>query len=64
MGEAFSRLGTAAQMVMQALAAYARPVTPTAVNYLLQPHLSGVDSASVLSRLVNMQFARREAGRR
>ncbi|MDH3598738.1 MAG: tetratricopeptide repeat protein, partial [Candidatus Tectomicrobia bacterium] len=62
-GEAFSRLDTAAQMVMQALAAYARPVTPTAVDYLLQPHLSGVNSASVLGRLVNMQFARREAGR-
>jgi tetratricopeptide (TPR) repeat protein len=61
-GEAFSRLDPAAQRVMQALAIYGRPVTPAAVDYLLQPHLPGVNSAQVLSRLVNMQFARKEAG--
>ena len=33
-GEAFSRLEPEAQRVMQALAVYGRPVTPTAVDYL------------------------------
>lgn len=61
-GEAFNRLDTAAQQVMQALAVYGHPVTFAAVDYLLQPHLPGVDSALVLKRLVNMQFARREKG--
>jgi tetratricopeptide (TPR) repeat protein len=62
-GEAFNRLDTAAQQVMQALAIYGHPVTHAAVDYLLQPYLPGIDSAPVLKRLVNMQFARREAGR-
>jgi tetratricopeptide (TPR) repeat protein len=62
-GEAFNRLDTAAQRVMQSLAVYGHPVTHAAVDYLLQPHLPGVDSAPVLKRLVNMQFARRESGR-
>src|SRR5205085_1468392 len=62
-GEAFNRLDTAAQQVMQALAVYGHPVTHAAVDYLLQPHLHGIDSAPVLKRLVNMQFARRETGR-
>jgi tetratricopeptide (TPR) repeat protein len=63
-GEAFSRLDANAQQVMQALAIYTRPVTPAAVDYLLQPYLSAVDSAPVLNRLVNMQFVRRETGAR
>src|SRR5262249_42282596 len=62
-GEAFNRLDSAAEMVMQALAIYARPVPPAAVDYLLKPYLAGVDSAPVLNRLVNMHFARKEAGR-
>jgi tetratricopeptide (TPR) repeat protein len=62
-GEAFSRLDPTAQKVMQALAIYNRPVAPAAVDYLLQPHLPGVDSAPVLQRLVNMHFVRRESGR-
>jgi tetratricopeptide (TPR) repeat protein len=61
-GEAFSRLDAGAQQVMHALAIYGRPVTPAALDYLLQPHAPGVNSAPVLSRLVNMQFARKEAG--
>ena len=61
-GEAFSRLDTPAQQVLQALAIYARPVTPAAVDYLLQPFLPGVNSAPVLNRLVNMQFVRKESG--
>ncbi len=62
-GEAFDRLDLTAQKVMQALAIYGRPVTTTAVDYLLQPFLTGVNSAPVLSRLVNMHFVRKEAGR-
>jgi tetratricopeptide (TPR) repeat protein len=62
-GEAFSRLDLTAQRVMQALAIYRYPVPPAAVDYLLQPHVPGIDSGRVLSRLVNMQFARRDAGR-
>jgi tetratricopeptide (TPR) repeat protein len=48
---------------MQALAVFGRPVPPAAVDYLLQPHQPGVDSAPLLGRLVNMHFARNEAGR-
>ncbi len=62
-GEAYTRLDTTAQRVMQALAIYDRPVTPAATDYLLQPHIAGVDSHSVLNRLVTMHFARREGGR-
>ncbi len=62
-GEAFSRLDPTAQKVMQALAVFNRPVTPAALDYLLQPHQPGIDSAPGLNRLVNMHFARREAGR-
>ena len=62
-GEAFSRLDPTAQKVMQALAVYARPVTPAAVDYLLQPYFPGINSAPVLNRLVTMHFARREVGR-
>jgi len=62
-GEAFNRLDPSAQKVMQALAVYNRPVSPAAIDYLLQPHLPSIDSALALNRLVNMHFARREAGR-
>ena len=62
-GEAFSRLDPTHQRVMQALAVYGNRVPPAAVDFLLQPHQSGVDSAPVLGRLVNMHFARKEAGR-
>ena len=62
-GEAFERLDPLARQVMQALAIYPVPVPPVAVDYLLQPHLPAIDAAPVLGRLVNMQFARRDAGR-
>lgn len=62
-GEAFSRLDPTARKVMEALAIYGRPVSSSAVDYLLQPHVPGVDSALVLNRLVNMKFVRKEAGR-
>lgn len=59
-GEAFSRIDTTAQRIIQALAVYGRAVTPAAVDYLLQSFLPGVDSAPVLNRLVNMQLVRRD----
>lgn len=62
-GEAFSRLDPTAQRVMQALATYRYPIPPAAVDYLLQPHVPGIDSGRVLSRLVNMQFVHRDQGR-
>jgi WD40 repeat protein/GTPase SAR1 family protein len=61
--EAFSRLDLTAQRVMLALAVYRDPIPPAAVDYLLQPYVPGIDSRSALSRLVNKQFARRDAGR-
>ncbi len=62
-GEAFSRLDLTAQRVIEALAIYRYPVQAAAVDYLLQPHVPGVDSGPTLGRLVNMQFVRRDAGR-
>jgi tetratricopeptide (TPR) repeat protein len=62
-GEAFNRLDTPARQVMQALAIYNRPVPAVAVDHLLQPFAPGLDSARVLKRLVNMHFARHDAGR-
>jgi TIR domain/AAA domain len=62
-GEAFSRLDVTAQRVVQALAIFRYPVIPAAVDYLLQPYVTGIDSSRVLNRLVNMQFVRRDAGR-
>lgn len=62
-GEAFNRLDPLAQQVMQALAILTVPVPPVAVDYLLQPYRPAVDAASMMGRLVNMQFVRRDAGR-
>ena len=61
-GEAFHRLDHEAQMAVQALAAFGRPVPPVALDYLLQPHVPGIDAASALKRLVNMRLAHRERG--
>jgi tetratricopeptide (TPR) repeat protein len=62
-GEAFSRLDPAGQQILQALAIYAHPVPAEAVDYLLQPFQPAANSAPILNRLVNMQFARKERGR-
>ena len=62
-GQAFSRLDPLAQKVMQGLAVFGRPVPPAAVDYLLQPHLPGLDSAPILNRLVNARFVAKESGR-
>ncbi|MCO6427789.1 TIR domain-containing protein [Nitrosomonas communis] len=62
-GEAFDRLDITSQKVMEALAIYERPVTPAAVDYLLQPFEPSINSAPVLNRLVNMQFVRKEGNR-
>jgi hypothetical protein len=61
-GEAFNRLDTTAQRVMQALAIYGRPVASVAVDYLLQPYLPGVNRTPILHRLVNRHFVQRERG--
>jgi len=62
-GEAFERLDPLGRQVMQALAIYATPVPAVAIDYLLQPFQPAIDSSLVLSRLVNMHFARSDAGR-
>jgi len=62
-GEAFNRLDTKAKMVMQALAIYNRPVAPAAIDYLLLPHFPGLSSATILQRLANMHFTRKESRR-
>jgi tetratricopeptide (TPR) repeat protein len=62
-GEAFEQLDPLGQQVMRALAVYRAPVPPVAVDFLLQPFLPAIDSGPVLGRLVNMYFARRDAGR-
>jgi tetratricopeptide (TPR) repeat protein len=62
-GEAFNRLDSAAEQVMKALSIYENPVRPIAVDYLLQPYTSGIDSAPVLRRLANMHFVRKESDR-
>jgi tetratricopeptide (TPR) repeat protein len=62
-GDAFNRLDALARQVMQALAIYGRPVPAVAIDYLLQPFTSGIDSAPVLKRLVSMHFARGDGGR-
>jgi tetratricopeptide (TPR) repeat protein len=62
-GEAFSRLDPLGQQVMQSLAIYGRPVSPIAVDHLLQPYVPGIDSAPALNRLVNMRFVSKDAGR-
>jgi hypothetical protein len=59
-GEAFSRLSEQDQRVMQALAVYGYPSSPTAVDYLLQPWFPIIDSAVSLKRLVNMRMVRKE----
>ena len=61
-GEAYGQLDPAPSRLMQALAVFARPVPPTAVDHLLQPYIPGMGSAPVLNRLVNMKFARGRAG--
>jgi tetratricopeptide (TPR) repeat protein len=59
-GEAFSRLDRTAQRALEALAVYNRPVLPTAIDFLLQPYLTNIKSAATLSRLVTMQFVRKQ----
>jgi len=59
-GEAYNRLDSRTQLIIQALAIYSDPVPPVAVDYLLQPFESSVNSAPILSRLINMGFAHKE----
>lgn len=59
-GNAFSRLDYTAMSVMQSLAIYGRPVSPVAVDFLLQPYLPTIDSAPVLSRLLNVKLTAKQ----
>ncbi len=61
-GEAFNRLPPAAREVMSALAIYNRPVSAVAVDYLLEPVRPAANSAPILKRLFNMNFASKESG--
>jgi WD40 repeat protein len=62
-GEAYGRLDLTSQKILQALAIYNRPSTPAALDYLLSPYIPGINSTIFLTRLANMHFVRREAGR-
>ncbi len=62
-GKAFSRLEPTSQKVIQALAAYNRPVSSAAVDFALHQHIIGINSAPILERLVSMHFVRRETKR-
>jgi tetratricopeptide (TPR) repeat protein len=62
-GEAFSRLDSVKQKVMQSLAIYNMPVIPAAVDFLLQPYLPGFNGAPLLNRLVNAHLVRKESER-
>jgi len=62
-GDAFEHLEQSAQMVIQALAIYARPVPALAVDYLLKFEAKMGDCAALLNRLVNMHFVRKEPAR-
>lgn len=59
-GDAFSCLLPIDQKVLQALAIYGRPVSLTAVEFLLKASDLYTDCPAVLRRLVTMHFARRE----
>jgi uncharacterized caspase-like protein len=61
-GDAFQRLDPLSQHVLQALAVYATPVPPVAVDYLLLPFHTAIDSSPVLSRLADSSYARRDEG--
>ena len=57
-GEAFDQFEPVTQWVMEALAIYGRPVSATAVDFLLQPYAPGLNSEPILQRLVNLMFVR------
>ncbi|MEE8124516.1 MAG: TIR domain-containing protein [Nitrospirales bacterium] len=61
-GEAFTRLDSLGKRVVQALAIMDAPISPIAINYLLEPYLPGLDSEPILKRLLNMQFVRKQGG--
>jgi tetratricopeptide (TPR) repeat protein len=58
---AFHRLPPRFQQVVQALAVYGRPVTPQAIDFLLQPWLPGIESEPMLGRLVGMYLVRKDS---
>lgn len=61
-GEAFTRLDSLGKRVVQGLAIFDAPISPIAINYLLEPYLPGLDSKPILKRLLNMHFVRKQEG--
>jgi tetratricopeptide (TPR) repeat protein len=55
-GEAQLRLGTDDRLVMQGIAVFGRPVTITAIRFLLEPYASAVDIDAVMRRLVRGRY--------
>ena len=60
--EAINRLDKTSLQVIQALAIFGRPVTPNAIDTMLQHYNPGIDSEPTLRRLLNWHFTRRETG--
>ena len=58
----FAELDRTEQRVVQALAAYGRPVQPSAVDFLLRPSVKGVDSGPVLQGLHDRRIVRHDQG--
>ena len=54
--EGYQRLGEDEQRIMEALAAFDRPVDETAIAYLLHPWFPGLDVCSGLRRLASTYF--------
>jgi tetratricopeptide (TPR) repeat protein len=61
-GRAFDGLDLESQQVMQAVAVHPGPVSVIGVDYLLQPYNPTVNAAPILSRLVNRELVRYNAG--
>lgn len=59
----YRRLGADARRVAEALAVYARPVPPVAVDFLLQPYVPGLRLEAVLQPLANARLVSVERGR-
>lgn len=48
----YERLDHNSRRVMEALAVFGRPIPMVAIDYLLQPHIAGLDTRTILTRLI------------
>jgi tetratricopeptide (TPR) repeat protein len=55
--QTYGRLDSDAMLVMQALAIFGRPVKPVALDFLLRPHVPGIDVPRVVRRLCRTHLA-------